>query len=79
MIQRAELKRMPELGNHIFAKKYIDLPEENLVSTQAVREYLELLWTQYQKASKALRSSILDELQRNIGIHRKSATRLMGR
>lgn len=78
-IQKIGLNEVPELGNHIFAKKYIDLPEENLVSTQATREYLEMLWTQYQKASKTLRGAILDELERNLGLHRKSATRLMGR
>lgn len=49
------------------------------MSAQAVREYLEMLWKRYQKASKAARSTILDELERNLGLHRKSATRLMGR
>jgi hypothetical protein len=40
---------------------------------------LELLWKQYQKASKRARGIILSELERNLGVHRKSATRLMGR
>lgn len=49
------------------------------MSVQAIREYLELLWNQYQNANRATRGRILDELERNLNVHRKSATRLMGR
>ena len=49
------------------------------MSAQAIREYLELIWTQYQNASKSVRGRILDELTRNLKLHRKSATRLMCR
>jgi hypothetical protein len=70
---------VPELSDHSFAKNHNDCQEINPVSAQAIREYLELLWKQYQKSSKRARSIILSELERNLGLHRKSATRLMGR
>jgi len=35
------------------------------VSTQTVREYIILIWTQYQLASKKLKSSLLDEVVKN--------------
>jgi hypothetical protein len=47
------------------------------VSISAIREYVALLWSQYQEASKGRRGEILDELCRNLTIHRKAATRLM--
>ena len=47
------------------------------MSIAAVREYVAHLWAEYQAASRRRRSAILDELQRNLGVHRKSATRLM--
>ena len=53
--------------------------EIDLVSTQALREYLAVVWQKYQLASKDSKSSILDELVRNLGIHRKSAIRLMNK
>ena len=53
--------------------------EETSVSSQAAKEYLELLWKQYQTADRRLKSAILDEVCRNLGVHRKSATRLMTR
>ena len=49
------------------------------VSTQAVREYLLLLWKQYQEANRKLKSKILDEIVKNTGMHRCSAKRLMGK
>ena len=49
------------------------------MSSQAAKEYLELLWKQYQSADRRLKSAILDEVCRNLSIHRKSATRLMTR
>lgn len=73
------MMKEPELRNHGFAKNNHDFQEMSPVSTQAIREYLEMLWKQYQKSSKAVRGAILDELVRNLALHRKSATRLMGR
>jgi len=49
------------------------------VSTQAVREYLAHVWKIYQGSLRGEKAKILDELARNLGIHRKSATRLMNR
>jgi len=49
------------------------------VSSQAVREYLQLVWQKYQAASRLEKSAILDELARNLSIHRKSAIRLMSK
>lgn len=43
----------------------------------AIREYVALLWREYQGAKRRRRAEILDELVRNLTIHRKSATRLM--
>ena len=49
------------------------------MSIQAVREYLALLWGQYQGASKRSKSKLLDEIVRNTGMHRGSVKRLMKR
>ena len=38
--------------------------EVSLVSIQAIREYLVLMWKQYQESSKGDRSRILDEIVR---------------
>ena len=73
------LSGVPGCGIVIFDQENGQLPEETLVTTQATREYLEHLWKQYQKAGRKLRSQILDEVSRNLEIHRKSATRLMRR
>lgn len=62
------------LANHY---KSQNIPEETLVSLQAVREYLALIWEQYQEAGRNLKSHLLDEIEKNTGMHRKSATRLM--
>ena len=47
------------------------------MTTSAIREYVALLWGEYQGAKRQRRGEILDELSRNLTIHRKSATRLM--
>lgn len=47
------------------------------MTIQAAREYLADVWVRYQEANKREKGLILDELQRNLGLHRKSATRLM--
>jgi hypothetical protein len=43
------VERQPEYGNNIFAKKPLSFPEDNLVSIQAVREYLAFLWVPVSK------------------------------
>jgi len=48
------------------------------MSIQAKREYIAMLWALYRQATKrSEKSRILDEISRNLGIHRKSATRCM--
>ncbi len=47
------------------------------MTTQAVREYLAHLWNQYHKGTRAIKSEILNEISRNLKVHRKSAIRLM--
>lgn len=45
---------------------------------EAKREYIALLWRKYREArTRESKKLILDEICRNLGIHRKSATRLM--
>jgi len=53
--------------------------EETPVSAQAIREYLILIWKQYQGAPKSVRSQLLDEVVKNTGMHRGSAKRLLRR
>jgi hypothetical protein len=48
------------------------------VSIDAVREYVALLWRRYQALKRREdKAQVLDEICRNLGIHRKSALRLM--
>lgn len=49
------------------------------MSIQAVREYLALLWHQYQGANRVTKAQLLDEITKNTGMHRGSAKRLMSR
>ena len=51
--------------------------EGTLVSSQAIREYLLLLWEKYQGSSRHEKGRILDELERNLGMHRKAAIRML--
>ena len=51
--------------------------KETSVSIQAIREYLLQVWLQYKSASVVEKTAMLDELERNLGYHRKSANRLM--
>lgn len=74
-----KLRKVPECGIFDFSYKIESIPEDTLVTTQAKREYLAHVWAQYKKASKKLKSQILDEVSRNLGIHRKSAVRLLRR
>ncbi len=45
----------------------------------ATRDYLKLIWRQYQVASFEEKSLLLNELCRNLNIHRKSAIRLLNK
>ena len=54
-------------------------PEVDLMSYQAVREYIAHQWARYQEASRILRSLILDEVCGTLALHRKSAIRLMSK
>lgn len=47
------------------------------MSTQAVREYLALVWEQYKLANRKMKSVILDEVCRNLYMHRKAAIRAL--
>lgn len=49
------------------------------MSAQAVREYIILIWFQYQNASKARKSDLIDEVAKNTGLHRGSVKRILGR
>ena len=49
------------------------------MSNQAVREYLALVWEQYKLSNKKMRSTILDEVCRNLKMHRKAAIRALSR
>lgn len=72
------LKRQPESKNFGLPQLKF-FPEVTLVSIQAVREYLALLWRRYQGLKvREEKSAVLDEICRNLKIHRKSALRLMG-
>jgi hypothetical protein len=74
-----KLRKVSECGIFDFSDKIESIPEDTLVTTQAKREYLAHVWAQYKNASKQLKSRILDEVSRNLGIHRKSAVRLLRR
>lgn len=50
----------------------------SLVTLPAIRQYLALLWERYQGLkSKEEKCEVLDEICRNLGVHRKSAIRWM--
>lgn len=74
------LEWRPEQGIILANKhKSQNFPEVAPVSIQAVREYLILIWKQYQGASKRLKSQLLDEVVKNTGMHRGSAKRVLSR
>lgn len=61
-----------------FVCKNDNFQEDRLVTIEAIREYLALLWGQYQELKlREEKSLVLDEICRNLRIHRKSALRLM--
>ena len=49
------------------------------MSTQAQREYLFCIWKQYLNAAKIRKSELINEVQRNLGLHRKAVIRLLNR
>jgi len=69
-----ELNREIILGNN---DKSQNSSEENLVPIQTVREYLAILWQMYQGANKPRKTEILDEIVRNLKVHRSTAKRHM--
>ena len=66
----------PQWGN-LIGDETIKFYEVTPVSITAVREYVALLWNEYQGAKRKRRSEILSELSHNLKRHRKSAIRLM--
>ena len=58
-------------------KNQLSKEDNSPVSIQAIIEYVALMWIQYQGTSKKFKSRLLDELVRNLKIHRKAAIRLM--
>jgi len=71
------LKGQPGSEIVFFTTKTQPFQEDNLVSTQAVREYLALVWQQYKLANRKMRSTILDEVCRNLKMHRKAVIRAL--
>ena len=73
------LAREPKYPDNCTNKQKNQLSEEDNspVSIQAIIEYVALMWIQYQGTSKNFKSRLLDELVRNLKIHRKAAIRLM--
>jgi hypothetical protein len=78
-IRKEGLQGTPGKEMLVFDQEKQFFPEVALVSTQAQREYLKVLWLRYRKVGRRDRTLILDEICRNLGLHRKSAVRLMGR
>lgn len=72
-----ELHGAPESSDCVSTEFLQSSQEVKPVSTQAIREYLLRVWTQYNSAEKRLKSQILDEVVRNLGVHRKAAIRLL--
>ena len=68
--------RQPRYKDNSFS---IDLSSRGVtpVSTQAVKEYLSLMWPLYQVGSREYKAKILDAIVLTLKIHRKSAIRLM--
>lgn len=73
------MKKVPECGKLEFDEKKQLVPEVNLVTIQAIREYLELVWKNYKIAPRSNKKLIIDEVCRNLQVHRKSAIRLLNR
>ena len=76
-MMREGLKEQPESERSGSPKLKI-FQEVSPVSIQAIREYIALLWKRYQGLKERHeKSEVLDEICRNLKIHRKSALRLM--
>ena len=75
-VYRKGLKRQPD-PMIVCVDQNSDKLGGQLVSYQAVKEYLSLLWGKYQAGNRKKKGEILDQLVENLGIHRKAAIRLM--
>lgn len=72
------MSRQPEDARILDIDQNIQNSQEvTLVSTQAIHEYLALIWKQYQEMNKKGKSKLLDEIEKNTEMHRKAAIRLM--
>ena len=71
------LKRQPATEIVLLTTKVELFPEDTPVSTQAVREYLSLVWEQYKNSHRKLKTMLLDEVCLNLKIHRKAAIRAL--
>ena len=71
------LPKVPESSDSVSAKFVQSSQEVRPVSTQAVKEYLFLIWKQYKSASKAEKSLLISEVVRNLRMHRKAVIRLL--
>jgi len=69
--------RLPEYAKILLPSRTNAGTKEHSVGNQATLEYLALLWIKYQAFAKDLKSVVLNEICRNLEIHRKSAIRLM--
>lgn len=49
------------------------------MSDEARKQYIQMLWKRYQECSKSEKALIIDELVRNLLVHRKSAIRMMNK
>lgn len=74
---RLDIVGQPEYRDIVIDQDNKESLEANPVTTQAVREYLAHIWRKYQVASKKQKGVFLDELCRNLDVHRKAAIRLM--
>ena len=74
---QCEEGRLPEYAKILLNDKNDANTKENSVGNQATLQYLALLWINYQDFAKDLKARVLDEICRNLDIHRKSAIRLM--
>jgi hypothetical protein len=61
---------VPESKDSLIYPNQQSSQEFKPVSTQALREYLLCIWKQYKVAGKAQKGDLLDELERNLLLHR---------
>jgi hypothetical protein len=76
-VLRMEVERQKEDRQEMIATSNT-CQEVNLVTLQSVREYLALLWERYQWLKlREEKGEVLDEICRNLKVHRKTANRWM--